>query len=72
MVIKRLTLHKYNRIALTNLSTITIYPNKNMTILIGTGGIGKSSIIKEMSPIPADLKQYGEEGYKEIEIEYRG
>jgi len=68
MVIEKITLHNYNRLALTNLTTITLYPNRNMTILVGTGGIGKSSIVKEMSPIPADLKQYGKDGYKEIVI----
>ena len=68
MTITKLILYKNNRLSLLGRDKFTLLPNKYMTILIGIGGVGKSTILAELSPIPADLKEYGDNGYKIIHI----
>lgn len=41
-------------------------------MILGTNGSGKSSIIKELSPLPASSSDFIKGGYKEITIEMGG
>ena len=71
MYIKKLILHKYNRLALTQIETLTYAPEEHIQIILGPNSSGKSSTLYEASPLPADLKKdYADDGYKRIFIEH--
>lgn len=57
---------------LNNIETITITPQNVYQLILGTNGSGKSSILHELSPLPAHRSNYNPGGYKLIEIEHRG
>jgi len=69
MIITKLILHKYRRFSLSNIKTLEYTPVHDMQLILATNGGGKSSLVKELSPLPADLKKdYNDDGYKEIHI----
>lgn len=72
MVITKLILHKYKRLNLNSIETLTYEldkSNASIHILLGANSSGKSSVLYELSPLPANLKKdYKEDGYKEIHI----
>ena len=71
MKITKLILQDYNRMKSNNYSKIEYTPSDNVQIILGTNGYGKSSLLYELSPLPADLnKHYGDNGYKEIHISH--
>jgi len=73
MKIIKLVLHKYRRLSLNNIDTLTFTPDKHLQIILGSNLSGKSSTLKELSPLPAELKkEYKEDGYKQIIIEHNG
>ena len=73
MIIKKLILHKYKRFFLTGIETLTYEPEKTMQIIVSKNGAGKSSLLQELNPLPADIKKnYYEGGYKYIEILHYG
>lgn len=73
MIIKKLILHKYKRFFLTGIETLTYQPEKTMQIIVSKNGAGKSSLLQELNPLPADIKRnYYEGGYKYIEILHYG
>ena len=41
-------------------------------IIIGSNGSGKSSIMKELTPLPGNHKQFSKNGYKIIFLEFNG
>lgn len=71
-MIKRLVLHKYNPLTLNDIVTIDITVTSVISLILGTNGSGKSSILREMSPYPASVTDYGLGGYKLIEMFYNG
>lgn len=70
--ISELTLSGFKRLKLSNIHTITITPESLYQIILGTNGSGKSSLIDEMSPLPAKANDYIKGGFKLIKIEYNG
>jgi hypothetical protein len=49
---------------------VVFEPLKQTQLIIGSNGGGKSSLLKELTPIPAEIKKsYKEGGYKEITIQ---
>lgn len=48
----------------SNIKEIEWTPKSPIQLLIGSNGSGKSSIIREWSPLPMDGKSYGENGIK--------
>ncbi len=71
MLIKKIILYKYKRFFLNNIEKLEYTPNEKLQIIIGSNGSGKSSLLKELNPLPADIKRdYREDGYKLIEIEH--
>jgi len=69
MIIKKLILSGYKRMFLNNIEKIEYTPEMPIQILLGGNGSGKSSLLRELTPLPADLKKdYKEDGYKQIEI----
>lgn len=73
MIIKKLTLYKYKRFFLSNIEKLEIEPTNIIQIILGKNGIGKSSLLSCLTPLPADIKKdYYEDGYKIIEISNNG
>ena len=72
MLIRKLSLSGYNRLATTSIKTIEIQPKNKIVLIIGLNGCGKSSLLKELTPLPAISQEYQKDGYKFIEIEHNG
>lgn len=53
---------------LKNISYFEFNPSDPVQLILGTNGSGKSSIIAELSPLPANAIDYDTDGYKEIHI----
>lgn len=72
MKIIKLILHKYKRFDLLGSDTITYTPESAYQLILGKNGIGKSSLLNELSPLPCEATDLKEGGYKYIEVEHRG
>lgn len=72
MKIVRLQLKYYKRLLLNNIQYIDYKPENKIQLILGTNGSGKSSLLKELSPLPANKIEYEKGGYKEIEILHKG
>lgn len=72
MKITKLVLKKYKRLMMSNIQCIEYDPTKTMQLLIGSNGSGKSSILEELTPIPAHHSGFDKGGLKEIHVEHRG
>lgn len=73
MVIKRIILHKYKRFSLKEVETFDYEPNSNLVIFKWGNGVGKSSLLQQLNPLPAELKRdFLDGGFKEIHIEHLG
>ena len=68
MKIVSLKLQNYNRIKLKHIQNFEYYPSEKIQIILGTNGSGKSSVLHELSPLPAESKNYGPDGNKTIVI----
>lgn len=68
----KLKLKGYKRILLNNINEISVDFNSTYQVLLGTNGSGKSSMLEEISPLPAHPSNYLPGGYKIIEIEKNG
>lgn len=58
------------RIKAKGISKIKITFNKIVQIIIGKNGSGKSSLLRELSPLPPSNDEYGKGGYKHCFIEH--
>lgn len=72
MRIPKLILCEFKRLLLRGIRYFELTPTTPIQVILGTNGSGKSSVIKELSPLPAEIDNYGTNGYKEIHIEHRG
>lgn len=69
MLIKKLILIEYKRLMLNNIKEIIYTPNSPFQLILGTNGSGKSSLLRELSPLPPFSGDYTKEGSKTIELE---
>lgn len=72
MYIKRLELKGYGRLSLNNIELFIYTPESIYQLILGTNGSGKSSVLAELSPLPAHKSNYKKDGYKLIHLEHRG
>lgn len=72
MKITKLILVGYLRLSLRSIDYIEYTPKEKTQIILGSNGSGKSSLIKELSPLPAVPAEYRKGGSKEVFIEHRG
>ena len=71
MKVLKLILYKYKRLSLNQIEKLTYIPKNNIQFIIGKNASGKSSLLRQLSPLPPDLKKdFLENGYKYIEIEH--
>lgn len=72
MYILSLKLAGYKRLMLNNINYFEYTPTSPYQIILGTNGSGKSSVLGELNPMPAEAKDFVKDGYKEIKITHRG
>ena len=68
MQITSLILCGYRRFALNNINKFIFNPTKNSQLILGSNGCGKSSLIKELTPLPPSADDFSKGGYKTIHI----
>lgn len=68
MKILKVVLHKFKRFLLTGVETFTYTPTAPLQLILGTNGSGKSSLMAELSPLPASHLDFSLDGYKQIEV----
>lgn len=72
MRIRSVYLKGYKPLAhLSNIDSIYIDMLSDITLILGTNGCGKSSLLREMTPLPANNNDYKDGGEKRIYIEHK-
>lgn len=71
MKIISLELYKYKRLSLNNTTYFKITLVELLQLIVGTNGSGKSSLLRELSPLPAMSNDYAKDGYKIIELTHQ-
>lgn len=72
MYITLFRLTKYRRLMMSNIQSFEWTPTKNLLIMIGSNGSGKSSIMDELSPLPSRHTNFEKEGTKEFHCTHNG
>lgn len=72
MRILKITLDGYKNFHLRNIQTLVYIPTEKTQIVLGSNGSGKTSLLRELSPLPADHRLYLPTGSKVIELEQAG
>lgn len=72
MKILSLSLVGNERLKYSGTREIHFTPQSTIQLLIGDNGSGKSTVLNELSPLPALKNDYSKGGYKEIVISHRG
>lgn len=72
MQIKLLRLKQYKRLMRSGITSFEWTPTKQLMIIIGSNGSGKSSIMDELSPLPAKHKAFTKGGEKEFHCYHNG
>ena len=67
-MITKLELDGYNRFFLNNISHISYTPESQIQLILGSNGSGKSSLLKELNPLPINKHEFKEDGSKKIHI----
>lgn len=70
MIYKYLELTGYRRLAVSKLGKFAITFTETLQILLGTNGSGKSSLLFELTPLPANPRAYAKGGKKIIHIDH--
>lgn len=71
MVITELVLYKSKRLGFNGIDKLVYTPEHIHQIILGTNGSGKSSLMGELSPLPATGNDYFKGGFKKISITHR-
>ena len=72
MRITKLELKGYKRFMLGAINHIVYTPESALQIILGTNGSGKSSLLQQLSPLPASPQDFSKDGFKKIWIEHQG
>lgn len=72
MKILELELKLYKRLALNNIRHFKLELKELVQLILGTNASGKSSILYELSPLPANHKSYHKGGMKRVVIAHNG
>jgi energy-coupling factor transporter ATP-binding protein EcfA2 len=72
MQIKEVVIKGYERMSLNSVEYFKYNPDKKIQLILGSNGSGKSSLIKELSPLPAEASEYRKSGYKHITYQHNG
>lgn len=72
MLITKLELKGYKRLLLNNIDLFVYTPESRYQLILGTNGSGKSSVLMELSPLPAHHSNYTKTGYKIVHLSHEG
>lgn len=72
MKIQSLYLKNYAGFILSGITEFYIDVRSSLSIILGTNGSGKSSLLRELTPLPGANSDYAPGGMKKIVIEHRG
>ena len=72
MLIKRLKMVGNVRLLCNNIMEFEITPRELVQLIIGSNGSGKTSLVREMTPLPGSPADYVSGGYKIIELSHGG
>lgn len=72
MLIKFIELYNYQRLKNKGINRISIRFTETVQVILGKNGSGKSSLVRELSPLPPANDEYDKGGYKHIVIEHKG
>jgi energy-coupling factor transporter ATP-binding protein EcfA2 len=72
MIILSLELIRYKRFALNSIDYFKIIPTELVQLILGTNGCGKSSLIRELTPLPPDSNDFFKDGSKTIALTNHG
>lgn len=72
MKINWIELKGFKRMSLNHINYFKMVPSERVQIILGTNGSGKSSLISELSPLPALSASYAKDGYKIISVSHLG
>lgn len=71
-MVEKIILKGFKRFFLTGIKEFVYEPKSRLQLILGTNGSGKSSLLYEITPLPADLsKMYEEDGSKEVYLAHR-
>lgn len=70
MKLTEIELKGYKRLALSNIRSIKIDLTNPYQVIIGTNGSGKSSLLKELTVLPANSSDYDKGGFKRVVAEF--
>lgn len=68
MKILSIELFGYTRFKLSQINRIKITTTEIIQLILGTNGVGKSSLMEELTPLPANHADFTKDGYKIIEL----
>ena len=72
MYIQLVRLDRYTRLMLKNIQSFEWTPTKNLMVIIGSNGSGKSSLLGELSPLPSHHSEFDGGGGKLVHCSHRG
>lgn len=72
MIITDFHLSGYKRLALRKIKSIHYKPKEKAQVILGSNGSGKSSLIRELSPLPSNYNDYPNGGFKKETIHHNG
>ena len=72
MLITEIRLIKFKRFALNQIDDFTLTPTAIVQLILGSNGAGKSSLIRQLTPLPANGDDFYKDGSKTIHISSRG
>lgn len=62
----------YNRFGLSGIKTLKLNCESQIQLILGSNGSGKSSLLKELNPLPVQSSDFTDGGFKRIVLEHRG
>ena len=72
MFIQYAEFHGYKRFMLNSVKTFRLTMTEIVQIILGTNGSGKSSLVEELTPLPASKDKFIKGGYKIIVVHHQG
>lgn len=72
MKITKQILSGYRGFRLRQINYFEYRPHKKTQVVLGSNGSGKTSLLRELSPLPAVSTDFAKGGYKEVHIEHNG
>lgn len=62
----------FTRFNLAKIWTLILTPTEIVQLILGSNGVGKSSLLGELTPLPPNASDYAKDGRKEIHIRAHG